>query len=460
MKYLAILKDSVREALDSKVLYVLMALSIVVIVVVAGMTYEPQSATLGFVSILHRFPGAASQPFQEPSLSYDVIKLEPERGAKDRPWEGQYRFTLIVNERKPQAWPFHVWLWTIEIPEDESEPQDVELKKRLIELRDRSQKVDLADLAMSLQKEVEQITDNHMERFIRKQLSIYGGFDATTVTRVKEGLSRKNEFRFDIEVQPLASSYAAWPHIWKIFSISTKQETSLGSIVHGIESGLVGTYGAGVAMLISTIITSFFIPNLVRKGTVDLFLTKPIRRPVLLIFKFVGGLTFMFVNTLVIVVGIWLVLGLRSGLWPLGFLWAIFVLTFEFAIFYSVSTLVGVLTQSPIICILAGCVTWLFLWAVGTFYSVAELLRPTQVFPAWVNTSADILHFVTPRYKDLDLLTDKFISHNLVNPENPSRKIVDESFAQVNWGESLGFTAAFIVLVLGLACWRFSVKDY
>lgn len=460
MKYLAILKDSVREALDSKVLYVLMILSVLLILIVAGMTFEPQPASIGLLSILRRFPGATASPFQEPTLNYDLIDLEQVEGDKHRPWDGRYGFTLIVSEKKQQAWTFLVWLWTLEIPEEERDPQDVELRKRFIELRDRSQKVEKSDLATSLQREIDQVSDSQMERFIRNQMKIYGDFEAKQVRRLKEDQPRANEYRFEVEAHPVPGSYASWPHIWKVFSISTKQETSLGSLVHFIESGLVGTYGAGVAMLISTIITSFFIPNMVRKGTIDLFLTKPIRRPVLLLFKFVGGLTFMFVNTMVIVVGIWLVLGWRSGLWPVGFLCAIFVLTFEFAIFYSVSTLVGVLTQSPIICILASCITWLILWSVGAFYNVVEVLRPTQVFPAWVNTSADVLHFVTPRYKDLDLLTDNLISRDLLNPDNPNRKLVDESFAQVKWGESLGFTMAFIALVLGLACWRFSVKDY
>jgi hypothetical protein len=97
---------------------------------------------------------------------------------------------------------------------------------------------------------------------------------------------------------------------------------------------------------------------------------------------------------------------------------------------------------------------------VGAFYNVVEVLRPTNLFPVWVNTTADILHFITPRYKDLDLLMDNLISRDLLNPENPGRKLVTESFAQVHWGESLGFSAAFIVVVLGLACWRFAVKDY
>src|SRR5436305_793869 len=44
MKYLAILKDSLREALDSKILLVLLALSTLVILVVATFSFKSLSA--------------------------------------------------------------------------------------------------------------------------------------------------------------------------------------------------------------------------------------------------------------------------------------------------------------------------------------------------------------------------------------------------------------------------------
>ncbi len=462
MKYLAILKDSVREALDSKVLYVLMGLSVLVILAVAGMTFEPQPASIGLLEILRRFPGAKAMAFQEtePPLHLDMVDLELSDGDKKRPWNDDYSFTLIVGEHEKGAWPFTVWLWSLQIDEKEMDPQDLETKKRFVAWRDRAQKIDKSQIADTLKKEIDQVTDRQMERFVGKQLLVFGNLDATEVRRVQEKDPRPNEYRFQVAARPVVGSYATWPHIWKWFSVSVSQETSLGGLVYVIEVAIVGTYGAGIAMLVSSVITSFFVPNMVRKGTIDLFLTKPIRRSVLLIFKFVGGLTFMFVNTLIIVVGIWFVLGLRSGLWPVGFLLAIFVLTFEFAIFYSVSTLVGVLTQSPIICILACCLTWLVLWSVGTFYSVVEFYRPSKELPNWVNTSADVLHFITPRYKDLDNLTSKLVIRDLVNEESPDRKLIDKSFSETKWAQSLGFTTAFIAVMLGLACWRFSVKDY
>ena len=58
MKYLAILRDSLREALDAKVIYFLMGLSGLVILLVASISFRPEPASRGLESIVQRFPGA------------------------------------------------------------------------------------------------------------------------------------------------------------------------------------------------------------------------------------------------------------------------------------------------------------------------------------------------------------------------------------------------------------------
>src|SRR5262249_22644763 len=154
-----------------------------------------------------------------------------------------------------------------------------------------------------------------------------------------------------VESRARPETFRTWPHTltYLFGAIPTQSETPIGTLVYSVEESLVGSVGAGITMLLSAIITAFFIPNMLRKGTIDLLLSKPIHRTVLLVYKFIGGLSFMFLNTVIIVVGIWVVLGLRSGIWAPGFLLIIFILTFEFAIFYSVSTLFGVLTRSPVV---------------------------------------------------------------------------------------------------------------
>src|SRR5207302_6968027 len=103
---------------------------------------------------------------------------------------------------------------------------------------------------------------------------------------------------------------------------------SSSSWVFFVESTLVNSLGGWVALLIGIVITSFFIPNMLRKGTIDMLLAKPIHRPVLLVYKYIGGLTFMFLNSCVAIGGVWLGLGLRSGIWAPGFVMTFLTLTF------------------------------------------------------------------------------------------------------------------------------------
>ena len=239
--------------------------------------------------------------------------------------------------------------------------------------------------------------------------------------------------------------------------------SSVGYRVWWIEDFLVNGIGAWIGILLGVVITAFFIPNMLRKGTIDLLLVKPIHRTTLLIYKYLGGLSFVFLNSVVAVGGIWLVLGLRSGIWSFGFLATILVLTFFFAILYAVSALFGVLTRSAIVSILITCFVWAILWVVGQIYIGLDLVRSESrirsQIPDWVYTTAEVVHFVLPRTKDLDLLTAKLLSADALT-EAEIRQMKMDRTTSITWGESLGVSGAFIGVMLGLACWRFARKDY
>ena len=115
-----------------------------------------------------------------------------------------------------------------------------------------------------------------------------------------------------------------------------------------IEDQIINGLGGAVALLIGLIITSFFIPNMLRKGSVDLFISKPIGRSQLLIYKYIGGLTFVFLVTTFTVGGIWFVIGSAQRLLGTQLPVRDSLLTFTFAIVYAMSTLVAVFTRSAI----------------------------------------------------------------------------------------------------------------
>ncbi|MBI1831489.1 MAG: ABC transporter permease subunit, partial [Planctomycetes bacterium] len=231
--------------------------------------------------------------------------------------------------------------------------------------------------------------------------------------------------------------------------------------------------GAWVAVLAGVVITSFFIPNMLRKGTVDLLLVKPIDRWLLLVYKYIGGLSFIFLSTSYAVGGIWLVLGIRSGLWANGALVMILTITFFFAILYAVSTLVGVVTNSTVTSIMVTIGAWFVFFLIGQFYAgisfvdrlekkMAEAGHAKPADERWgdgyLANTVRALHFVTPRTGDLNTLNDMLVYTDFMTGD--LRDIPKLYSSDVNWLESLIVSALWICLCLGLASLWFTYKDY
>ncbi len=84
---------------------------------------------------------------------------------------------------------------------------------------------------------------------------------------------------------PLAGDERPFPSFQRIYTSS--------------RTGIVAGFGSWIAILIGVVLTAFFVPNMLRKGTVDMLVVKPIHRVTLLLYKYIGGLTFIFLNTVV-----------------------------------------------------------------------------------------------------------------------------------------------------------------
>jgi ABC-type transport system involved in multi-copper enzyme maturation permease subunit len=236
-----------------------------------------------------------------------------------------------------------------------------------------------------------------------------------------------------------------------------------------------------VIVLLGVIATAFFIPNMLRTGSVDLLLAKPISRPRLLLFKYLGGLTFLFLNAAAVILVVWLFVGLRLGIWSNGFLLSILMLTFFFAVLYSVSTLLAVGTRSIVVCILGTLAFWLLLFGVGFVHGkihpaplvappVDERLEAARdrrpvgesrgwQLPGWAVRTVDSLHAVLPRTSDLGDLTTQLMSEELLS-EAERRAEGFTISPGTTWAESLSVTAGFIAVMLGLSCWIFARRDY
>lgn len=451
MRYFAILKDSLREALDTKLLIVLLILSTFTMIAVACFSFEPKSAedTMRMFFDVNPF-----QPAQIPLLinshkpekllkvdgpdffkggamfrtrfEYQLAKVTVLRGAEDTP-ESDYE--LIVTQSN----------WR------QGDPLPGNLKSE--------------DAALDAVRDIFRDADDL--GFIKVgSVSFVEGQPLNTPKQyrvVLEGTSRTNR----IWATQLYFAIYKWP----------APPDPLAAVVFNLAQPVIKV-GSWVAILAGVVITSFFIPNMLRKGSVDLLLAKPLHRTTLLVYKYLGGLAFVFLITAYSIGGIWLVLGVRSGLWANASLLLILSLTFFFAILYSISTFVGVVTRNALVSIIVTIVAWAVFAAIGMFYQgmegfakIEDLMAKQKDIPPedrWgdgkLHTTARVLNAVTPHTEDLNKLNDLLVFTSFMTGDPADVSKFDSS--GVTWWQSLLVASIWIAIFIGLAAWWFTCKDY
>jgi ABC-type transport system involved in multi-copper enzyme maturation permease subunit len=498
MKFLAILKDSVREAIDYKVFYVMVALSLLLAVLAVSLGFTPVPGAKAVVRDFAILPlnndtdeldqaQLASILVPARPVQFSVKSAEPEGGEPDAP---SSRFRVVLEAKFTTA--------------EAARKAEADPGQLVAYIRERFGHIE--------GKSMMEAADVRLRGWTGLNLPFLGGnFGGRQAT-------------FEVTTRPTPATVRFWPHRVSFFfgavDLPVDEGIPLFSFLAVLESAVVGAIGSTIAVLVSIIITAFFIPNMLRKGTVDLLLVKPIRRPALLVYKYVGGLAFMFLNTVVAVGGMWLALGLRSGVWAVSFLLTILALTYFFAVLYAVSTFFGVLTRSAIAAILLTIGAWFFMFLVRTTHSYFEVRRAmdrtaqvmhdklgdegvkaleglakagqeegagprggpgrppsleTMRFEEnWLSHTVTVLYKILPRTGEVDQRLNRRLSHDLAfgDPFPPPKQ--DRPPPQLpggieiprltppppSWAEILGVSTAFIAVFLGLSCWWFATKDY
>lgn len=119
---------------------------------------------------------------------------------------------------------------------------------------------------------------------------------------------------------------------------------------------------AWAAVILALISTAGIIPELIKDGAIDLYLSKPMSRFRLFITKYVSGLLFVAVQTFCFSVAAFLVIGIRGGVWELGLFWAVPLVTLFYSFLYCIAAGVGLVTGSTLAAILVTVLIWFFLF--------------------------------------------------------------------------------------------------
>ncbi|MGB7343204.1 MAG: ABC transporter permease [Pirellulaceae bacterium] len=138
----------------------------------------------------------------------------------------------------------------------------------------------------------------------------------------------------------------------------------------------------GFALIfLGILVTSSIVPDMLQPGSLHLLLSKPVSRSLLLISKFVGGCAFVFLCVCQLIIGLWLIAGLRLDIWNIRLLWCIPVSVFLFSVFYSVSFLAGLRWRTPILAIGITCMFGALVLVIGAIggYFDAFVSQPAVI---------------------------------------------------------------------------------
>ncbi|MEM9082870.1 MAG: ABC transporter permease [Planctomycetota bacterium] len=147
------------------------------------------------------------------------------------------------------------------------------------------------------------------------------------------------------------------------------EEATFGSAVvepkvfYGLLFSLIGAFWlTWIASILGLVSTSGLVPDLIADGSIELTVSRPVRRTVVLLSKFLGGLLFMAGQVCVFTLASFFAIGIQGG----GFIAELFlalpiVLVF-FSFLSSFCLLMGVLTRSTIASLLLTILFWFFLF--------------------------------------------------------------------------------------------------
>lgn len=468
----AILVDSLHEALDGKLLMVLLGLSLLPIVFCFSISFEaePIETTLGTLAReVNRLPtrGRGPRHLRFFAVDIEVGQVTPVPEAGD--WPAEVRGGHIVELSFSQPWELDrlgdAWRdlqrkWTGKRSDgaDGTQPPEAgppdggspDATAPTPEPEDEDEMVQDPD-APAAPERIER-----RARVLRERFEEFG-FEHTHV-RSLDPQGR----RFAIAARTDRPAELKGGHRFQVLFGQFEfplPRISRAELIVGLQLGLANVFVGALGMLIALMGTSGFVPRMLRKGTLDLLLARPVGRARLLLAKYVGGLWFVLILAAFLCTGCWLGLSLRSGYFNPWFLCSIVTLTATFAVIYSISVLVAVVTRSGVVSALAATGVWWFSSIVVSVHHQIRQMAWGADLPGWLETSIDTLYALLPKTTDLALLNQVALSRSSLSEEAQSRLFRGE-WLEVDWVASLSSTAAFTAVCLAVAVWIFRRKDY
>lgn len=232
------------------------------------------------------------------------------------------------------------------------------------------------------------IRDTFREAFARK---IFWGFFGCSTALILF-------FLFIIKIDIVEGALATI----SLFGRESKSQdvTRLVRSVHGSIAAFLYTAGVFLSVFASAgLISTIFEP-----GRIELLLSKPIERYHILLGRYIGNLLVIALNMFYLVTAVWIIFGVKTGVWTYNFLFSTTIAVFIFAVLLTVVLLVAVLSESAV---LATMVTFGFMIVspILAQRTTIEKLLSSE----WSRDLVRTLYYAFPKVYDLGKMSRELV---------------------------------------------------
>ena len=186
--------------------------------------------------------------------------------------------------------------------------------------------------------------------------------------------------------------------------VEMNQTISIEKLVLGFESGFSAILYF-LCTFLAIFATAHLVPRMQEKGTIDLYLSRPVGRVKLILSRYVAGLLLAGSNVLYLIVTIWLIVMWKTHVVHPRFLLGGAVIMFIIATLMAFAFLIGVITSSTAVSIMT---------TYGLFFFGVMLVGHERIAAAvskeWQATMINTLYWIVPKTAELGGAVVAFVS--------------------------------------------------
>lgn len=217
-------------------------------------------------------------------------------------------------------------------------------------------------------------------------------------------------------------------------------------LVLGFESGFSG-FLYFLCTFLAIFATAHLVPRMQEKGTVDLYLSRPVSRTKLILSRYIAGLLLAASNIIYLIGSMWLIVMWKTHVVHPRFLMAGVIIMFVVAALLAFAFLVGVVTSSTGVSIMTSYAVFFF----GLMLAAHDRMA-AAVSKEWQAAVINGLYWIFPKTADLLRAVVAFVSDNQFS--GGRFRIWEPTAAP------FVSTAIFAVACLSLASWLFHRKEF